>query len=129
MTTRRRKRRSPLNPLRWIPPQTWATIAKSIAGGLVVASPAVAIKQGQDASVKLHASNDNTTAALSAVAMLIDQQDALKSELEAVRADIRTLRFQYVRLLAKSPAMAFGPEIPSTWLPQPPRKRKFLGIF
>ena len=119
---RRRKRRHALNPLGWIPPAVWPMIGKAIAGGLVVAGPAVAVKQGQDAGSKIQAANDNTGAALNAVALLIDEQDSLKARIAALELSLRAMRLQYAKLAAQSPAAMVGPAVPTDWVPAPPKK-------
>lgn len=124
---RRRKRRNVWNPARYIPPEILAMVGKAIAGGLVVAAPAVAVRQ--EGQVRQQAANGNTNAALNSVALLIDEQDGLKSRILALELDAKMMRLRYARLLAKSPAAMVGPAVPADWLPQPPRKRSFWDRF
>jgi hypothetical protein len=102
-------------------------IAKAVAGALVVAAPAVAVRQEGEARSK--AVNDNTNAALASVAMLIDQQESLATEVARLRADVQVLRLRYGRLYARSPEAAIGPSIPSDWRPQPVKRKSWWHIW
>lgn len=90
MPARRRKARHRMNPLGWLPPETVALIAKAVGAGLVVAFPALAVRQ--EGQARQQSANEATNAALGAAATLSLRLDTLEARSVTLERQVRSLR-------------------------------------
>lgn len=90
MPARRRKARHSFNPLGWVPPETIALIGKAVGAGLVVAFPALAVRQ--EGQARQQSANEATNAALGAAATLSLRLDTLEARSMTLERQIRSMR-------------------------------------
>jgi hypothetical protein len=133
---RRRKRRHALNPMRWLaamPPvleamtKLAAVVAAAATPSLIVASKSAdkieaSEVRADSAQTQVEYANANTNAALAIGALL-------SARLDSAMARIDRLERREARRMRRSPEAMYGPEVPPTWIPQPVKRKKFLGLF
>lgn len=110
MTPRRRKARHSLNPLGWVPPETVALIVKAVGAGLVVAFPALAVRQ--EGLGRQQTANEATNVALGAAAALQESLSVFRAQFGQFRVEMRESRLREARTAARLPEALVGPVVP-----------------
>lgn len=107
---RRRKKRSRWSPLRYVPPDVLALIGKGVAGGLVVAAPAVAVRQ--EGVAKAQTQNEALNVSLGAAAALQESLSVFREQFGQFRREIRESRLRERDTKSRLPENAVGPVVP-----------------
>jgi len=96
---------------------------KSMAALVIAIGSLIGVRH--ESGVKNAEAVGGSQAAASIAVFTAIRVDSLTAEILMLRGRVRRLE----RRAKLSPAEMVGPEIPAGWTPQPPKRKKFLGIF